>query len=144
MSNLGPSHLLDPEEILASLEPIFARRRRLQRVRVFVHGNFREANLESCSRVACMNPASFSRFFSRSVGMTFSSWLRLERANRAAELLGLDAEVSISHVAWTVGLRHPRSLARLFRDVFGLPPTTYRSGVRQARSRSPLSSSVET
>jgi len=72
-----------------------------------------------------MTPASFSRFFTEKIGMTFSSILKILRIERAVEALEL-RDCSIESLACSSGYGSSCTLTRAFKEVVGETPSEYR------------------
>ena len=80
-------------------------------------------------RLAGMSKASFARQFPRYTGSTFTEFLNRVRLDHARRLL-LASGGSISAIAYAAGFNHLSHFNRLYRRVYGLPPSADRA--RQA------------
>lgn len=78
-----------------------------------------------------MSESSFSRFFRRATGNTFTDFVNHVRVNRACQLL-MESDQLITHVAYEVGFANIANFNRRFLDIKGMTPSDYR---RQAASR---------
>lgn len=83
-------------------------------------------NLEEVARQVCVTPYYLSRLFHAEMGMTFTDYLTKTRLEKAVELL--QSGVSVKEICYQVGYADPNYFSRLFRKVFGVPPTEYRKG----------------
>ncbi|QIB67097.1 GlxA family transcriptional regulator [Kineobactrum salinum] len=85
--------------------------------------------------LAAMAPAlgisarSLNRRFRQATGMTPQHYLNTLRINSARELLRR-SNLSISEVAWQLGLQDASYFSRLFRRLNGMTPMKYRAAVR--------------
>ncbi|HEX2955171.1 MAG TPA: helix-turn-helix transcriptional regulator, partial [Bacillota bacterium] len=83
-------------------------------------------NLEEVARQVCVTPYYLSRLFHAEMGMTFTDYLTKTRLEKAVQLL--QNGVSVKEICYQVGYNDPNYFSRLFRKVFGVPPTEYRKG----------------
>lgn len=95
---------------------------RLGRVRDYVFANIQEPiTLKLAARIACCEPAYFSKYFKQRTGIHFTRWLNERRIERARELLTTRNE-AIAVVARKVGFLSTRSFERWFKRIDGLTP----------------------
>jgi AraC-like DNA-binding protein len=73
-----------------------------------------------------MEANSFSRFFVRANGQTFSDYLAVIRVRHAATSLGFRRGVSIARIARESGFRNLSVFNRQFRKRLGVTPAAYR------------------
>jgi two-component system, response regulator YesN len=103
---------------------------RLGRVRAFVERNLgKRIALHDVAAVACMNRSYFSSFFRRSVGVTFSEWLRFVRVEKAARLFQ-ERDHTVQEVSAQVGFSSLRTFERWFLHHAGMSPRQYRHACR--------------
>jgi AraC-like DNA-binding protein len=89
-----------------------------------------------------MTESSFSRFFRRATGNTFSDFVNQVRINRACQLL-MESDRFITHICYEVGFNNVANFNRRFLSVKGMTPSEFRKQVdsrfggsaRQRRSR---------
>ena len=84
----------------------------------------REAELAG---IAGMNPAAFSRSFSRHTGMTPVRYLARLRIDLACSLLMSNSEQPITEIAFDVGFNNLSNFNRQFLALKGMPPSRFRS-----------------
>lgn len=75
--------------------------------------------------LARLSPAAFSRFFRRSVGKTFQTYLTDLRLSEACRQL-LESERTISEIAFSVGFGNLSNFNRSFRIARGMAPGEFR------------------
>jgi len=78
-----------------------------------------------------MSESSFSRFFRRTTGNTFTDFVNRIRVNRACQLL-METERLVTHICYEVGFNNVANFNRLFLEIKGLTPSEFR---RQADHR---------
>jgi len=81
--------------------------------------------LSEIAREACLSPFHFHRAFSRAFGKTphqYRNDLRLARARRLLE----GTDMTVTEICGAVGFESAPSFSALYRQSFGMPPTTAR------------------
>jgi AraC-like DNA-binding protein len=78
-----------------------------------------------------MSESSFSRFFRRATGNTFTDFVNRVRVNRAGQLL-MDTDRQVTHICYEVGFNNVANFNRRFLEIKGLTPSEFR---RQADHR---------
>ncbi|MGK0241065.1 MAG: AraC-like DNA-binding protein [Candidatus Pelagisphaera sp.] len=102
-------------------------RARLKAVYQHVDGHFSEpVSRDEVAELVGMEANSFSRFFARANGQTFSDYLAVIRVRHAATLLGLRRGVSIARISRESGFRNLSVFNRQFRKRLGVTPAAYR------------------
>lgn len=81
-------------------------------------------SLEEAARQAAVTPYYLSRLFHAEMGMTFTDYLTKVRMDQALQLLR--EGLSIKEICFKTGYGDPNYFSRLFRKVFGVPPTELR------------------
>jgi AraC-like DNA-binding protein len=99
---------------------------RINRVLDYLNENYAEdiSMLQVCSLVGMTEP-SFSRYFSKTMGNTFTDFLNGLRIAKACQLL-LRTDAYVSQVCFEVGFRNLANFNRRFLDAKGVTPTEYR------------------
>ena len=87
-----------------------------------------EATLESTATYFGMHPNSFSAFFHRETGESFSHVLKRLRINTAKELL-LTTNLTVEKIALMTGYNDPNSFIAFFRRNVGTTPANFRHTV---------------
>ena len=82
-------------------------------------------SLEDVSSYLDLTPAYFSSFFKKKTGIGFAKYLMNVRVD-AAKVLLKEGNRPISEISVTVGYNDPRSFNRVFEQVTGVKPATYR------------------
>ena len=88
------------------------------------------AMAEICQRVG-MTESSFSRYFRRATGNTFTDFVNRLRINKACQLL-METDRYITNVCYDVGFNNVANFNRRFLQVKGMTPKEFR---RQAEAR---------
>jgi AraC-like DNA-binding protein/mannose-6-phosphate isomerase-like protein (cupin superfamily) len=85
-----------------------------------------DIRLSEAARLAFMSEPSFSKYFKRASGMTFSDLVRRLRIANACRLLD-QTDFSVADISVTVGYRNLANFNRQFRTETGLTPSAYRA-----------------
>ena len=86
--------------------------------------------VDLCERVG-MTESSFSRYFRRATGNSFTDFVNRLRINKACQLL-METERYITNVCYDVGFNNVANFNRRFRELKGMTPKEFR---RQADAR---------
>ncbi|HEU5414053.1 MAG TPA: AraC family transcriptional regulator [Candidatus Angelobacter sp.] len=118
---------------------------RLAKVTSYLQDHPQEfVTLAKAASIACMERTAFSRFFKRTMGVTFSEFLRRWRVALAVEQM-LNRDHSLAYIASAVGFKNLNSFGRTFRIVTGITPSEYkRRGLRLHRITLPVASRLRT
>ena len=84
-----------------------------------------EYSIEDLSRDLNMSRASLHRKVKAVSGMTPTELMRVQRLNRASELLK-EGRLNVNEVAYAVGFSTPSYFTQLFKKQFGVLPTQYK------------------
>ena len=93
----------------------------------YIDLRFQDQNLSAktiCSHLH-ISTVYFSKIFKQYTGTTFISYLTHVRTKKAAELLVGSSEKA-SSIAFIVGYGDPYYFARVFKKIYGLPPSLYK------------------
>ncbi|WP_156307355.1 AraC family transcriptional regulator [Sphingobacterium endophyticum] len=92
----------------------------------YIEDNFKE-NISLCdvAEKANLTPQAFCRYFKKSTGKTFVSYLNEVRVREACRLLGNDKYDCVSIVAYSSGFNSITNFNRVFRSVIGTSPKEY-------------------
>lgn len=82
-------------------------------------------DMETAARMAGISYYSFSRFFKKVIGISYSNYCNLLRIRYAEELL-IKTEMPISGVAMNIGIEVPSYFTKLFKQINGISPAEYR------------------
>ena len=75
-----------------------------------------------------------SHMFQKNTGLSFHLFRNIQRVTRAAALLE-DEKLSISEIAWRCGFQNIRTFNRVFLQLMGQSPSSYREEVWARDSR---------
>lgn len=102
------------------------RNRRLLRARDAMDRSFAlPLDIPELAHIAQVSEAHFIRTFRAAFGETPHRYLQRRRVERAMFLLRT-SERSVTDVCFDVGFNSMGTFSRTFRDIVGLPPSTYR------------------
>lgn len=98
---------------------------RMMQIRTYVSCNAtREITLQEIAAHVGMNVSAFCTFFKRQTAQTFVDYLNKYRLDIACHLLE-EGKLSVSEVCFASGFNNPAYFSRLFKKMFGIPPSTY-------------------
>lgn len=110
------------EEIEESFESI------IEKAKAYIAKNHTDKNM-SMSEVAdyvYLSYSHFSTLFNKEVGMSFRTYLRDIRIQKAIILLK-DSRARISDICYKVGFKYPQQFSNDFKKVTGVYPTEYKT-----------------
>ena len=84
-------------------------------------------SVDQLAAVSGRSRAHFSRLFAEHEGMPPAEFVLQERMRRAAKLLAVNADISIKEITALVGLEDANYFSKVFRRVFGISPTEFRT-----------------
>lgn len=100
--------------------------RRLDGIYNYIANNFKEPiSLEDISKIACMNPSAFSRYFRRINQKTFRDYLNEMRVGYACKLL-MEGHYSIAEVCFESGFNNISNFNRQFKGITKFSPKEYK------------------
>lgn len=103
---------------------------RFQDLQEFIGANFhRDISLEEVAGIAAMTVPAFCRYFKKTTGKTFVTYLNDFRIVYACKLLG-DGHSTVQNVAYDSGFNSVSQFNRAFKKHTGKTPTEYRSAFR--------------
>ncbi|MDP4190380.1 MAG: AraC family transcriptional regulator [Bacteroidota bacterium] len=109
--------------------PIKIYEARINRVLRFINENLeKELSLGMLSREAFFSPYHFHRIFLSIVGETPGDFVKRLRLEKAANLLIIRPEYSITEIALSCGFSSSSTFARAFRDYFNYSASDWRNG----------------
>ncbi len=102
----------------------------LNTVLTYIESHFTgKITLNEAAAVAHLSPNYFSHFFSRSLGTTFSQYVKLKRIQYASVLL-LTTAYTIDDIAYQAGFSSTSFFNNVFKKQYHLAPFAYRSRFR--------------
>jgi AraC family transcriptional regulator len=109
--------------------------RSLQRAREYVHAHFSEnLTLARVARAAGVHPVYLGQIFRRQFGETLGEYLNRIRVRAAAGLLA-NSDVPLSSIAVDLGFYDQSHFTRVFRQVTGATPGTFRGEYAPSRTQ---------
>ena len=100
--------------------------RALQRVRDYVESHLEDnISLETLAATSGLSMYHFTRAFKQSQGVTPHHYLLQRRMERARELL-TGTDLPLSEIAFACGFSDQSHFSRRFRDLVGVPPSTFK------------------
>jgi AraC-like DNA-binding protein len=101
--------------------------KRMADVYTYIRENyFKPISLAKISKIARMNPFSFSRYFKQNCGAGFVEYLTRVRTNKACYLLR-ETEYQLSDIATECGITSYSNFIKQFRKTEGVTPSDYRA-----------------
>jgi len=85
--------------------------------------------VQAAARELGVSARTLNRRFRQATGLSPQAWLQRLRVQQARELLR-HSNLSVSEVAWQVGLQDVSHFGKLFRENVGMTPSAYREAVR--------------
>jgi len=131
--NVLRRHDIPFKEVYSNIEkqPIIKQNRSsgelIKKARTYIDRNFHDPGLSAktvCNHLH-ISTAYFSCVFKQYTGITFISYLTDTRIRKAAELL-TDINQKAGMVAYSVGYGDPYYFTRVFKKVYGMPPSKYK------------------
>lgn len=102
---------------------------RINAVMDYIQNNLNKSlSLNELAKVANFSPYHFHRIFSSMVGETLNSFIQRLRIERAASMLTANPKKSITEIALDYGFSSSASFARLFKNMYGMSASRWRSG----------------
>ena len=120
----GMSETEDAEEEKAKFT--YINRKKMEDAIEYINNNYRKhIDMAEVSNHVSMNYTMFSSVFCKYTGMNFSAYLKKVRIGKAEKLL-LHTDMKIKEICQDVGIDDVPRFVRIFKDVTGETPTTYR------------------
>jgi AraC-like DNA-binding protein len=102
---------------------------RLRKVVSYLEEHLGESiHLHDASAIACMEKTAFSKFFRRTVGLSFHEFVLAWRVKKAVELM-TQSDYTLSEISDAVGFETLVSLEPAFKRFFGCSPSRYRKQI---------------
>jgi len=86
---------------------------------------FSNLKINELAKLCNLSTSSFKREFKKEFNDSPTNYINNRRLDKAKELL-LITNLSVSEIAFEIGFKDSFYFTRLFRKLFGVPPTTYR------------------
>ena len=121
-ARFGGQRVVGPSEIVVkSAEAAF-----MEQVRDVVEAHLADTNfgVDQLAAEVGLSARQLLRRVKETAGVTPDGYIRMLRLERAAQLLAQQAG-TVSEVAYAVGFKQPQYFSKLFRQVFGVPPSEY-------------------
>jgi transcriptional regulator GlxA family with amidase domain len=94
--------------------------------------------VEELAKVSGLSRAHFSRVFAESEGVPPAEFVLQQRMQRAAKLLTKAAFIPVKEVAIMSGFDDANYFSKVFRRIYGINPTEFRTTGMYAAVRSPV------
>ncbi|OPX35658.1 hypothetical protein B1H10_00780 [candidate division KSB1 bacterium 4484_188] len=92
----------------------------------YINQNYKNTlRLEDAASMANMSTTAFSRFFKKSTGKTFVSYVNELRIGWACKLL-IESEATIAEICYEVGFNNLSNFNRRFKERHKMSPRKYR------------------
>ena len=102
----------------------------LRRVREYVEAHLKDTiSLDALAGVAGLSKYHFARVFKHSEGVTPHDYVVQSRVRHALELMS-STELSLSEIALAAGFSDQSHFTHRFRELVGVPPSSYRWSMR--------------
>ncbi len=99
---------------------------RLRSVFAYIHDNYdKQISLLQLSKIACMSPNSLCRFFKKVTGTTAFNYILRTRVDQAKHLL-IKSDLTITQIAFKVGIEDHSYFDRIFRRFTNMSPKNFR------------------
>jgi len=99
---------------------------RLRKLSLYLDANLSERlHLADAARVACMEKTAFSKFFSRTVGITFHDFVQQWRVAVASKQMLIE-DNSLTEIAFATGFHSMITFERAFKRLTGMTPSQFR------------------
>ena len=99
---------------------------RLQNILEYIALHYCEnITLGECADFVGFNPAYFSRYFSKCMGVTFQEYIKKLRIERAKWLL-MTGNTSVTEICYQSGFRDVKTFNKLFKQECGMSPSGFR------------------
>jgi AraC-like DNA-binding protein len=95
-------------------------------------------SVDQLAAVSGRSRAHFSRLFAEHEGMPPAEFVLQERMRRAAKLLTTNPDIPVKEISAMIGLDDANYFSKVFRRVFGISPTEFRTTGMYASVSSPL------
>lgn len=116
----------EPAEKNSETLKISDERRWVRKIKEYIQARPEEdLSLNTLSDFVHLNPAYLSRLFKQETGTNLSDYITEARMDRAKQLL-LQTELKIYDIARLSGYQSPKHFMLVFKQQFGVSPTTYR------------------
>ncbi len=100
------------------------------KIQAFIENNLEKVHdLNSLAHRAHISQSHFAATFRRETGLPPMGYLRVRRITRAKSMLAASSE-SIANIAEKVGFEDPYHFSRVFRQLEGISPRTYRLSLK--------------
>lgn len=99
---------------------------RIKTICNYIRSNFnREISLNEISKIACLTPPAFCRYFKKHTRLTFLEYLNKVRINKACSTYMNEEKMSISEIAYQCGFNSIPNFYRTFKIITGKPPAEF-------------------
>ncbi|OME85224.1 DNA-binding response regulator [Paenibacillus sp. FSL A5-0031] len=105
----------------------------IRKFKDFLQDHFmRDVSLEEVADHLMLHPNYVCNLLKRETGMTFVSYLRSIRIDKAKALLSKESDFSMEQIAKGVGYDNPRHFYKVFKQYVGVTPGSYRETAKRS------------
>ncbi|MDF1608657.1 AraC family transcriptional regulator [Hoeflea sp. YIM 152468] len=106
------------------------RSKKLQVAITHIYENYTQGvRLDEVARLVHMEPSTFSRFFKKQTGHTFSKFINKLRVHHACNLL-VNTDISMTEICYDAGFNNTANFNRQFNTIYRETPSSYRKSAR--------------
>lgn len=106
---------------------------RVRQICQYVNSNFQYGiNMSELADILFISTSTLSRVFKKQTGLYFADYVANVRMSHAVDAL-LRTEDSITKIAMDCGFSNPSVFNRNFKEVYGMPPSDYRTQKKEQR-----------
>lgn len=111
---------------------------RIEEIKLFIDNNYeKEIKLKDIARKFFVSEQYLSRSFSETIGMPLSEYLTELRLNKVKQEL-TESNKSITSIVYDAGFTNVNSFNRIFKNRYGISPTSFRKDNRNKDFSSPV------
>lgn len=101
----------------------------MEKVIAFIDKNYnKNIKIKDMSKLLCFNESYFGKFFKKNIGLSFLTYLKFYRLEKAKFLL-INSNLNITDICFEVGFQDLSYFIRLFKKTYGISPSHYKEQV---------------
>ena len=111
--------------------------KKLQVAITHIYANYTQGvRLDDVASLVHMEPSTFSRFFKKQTGHTFSKFINKLRVHHACNLL-VNTDLSVTEICYDAGFNNTANFNRQFNTIYQETPSSYRKSARSIARAQP-------